>query len=346
MYVRHIPVQSLKMAPSAITPPRSPISAKKATLYLLDTFHPAATARAEELFNCIYPSDKRHAAWRDNAKYLLVRGSYVTADDIAQAPLLRAIGKQGVGTDKIDAAACAGRGIKIFNTPGVNARAVAELVAALSAGLARQIRPISIRLHDDEVVRKEQCSGLILHKSTVGVIGMGNIGKTVARIFQGGYESNIVAFDPYMPEGAWDDLPHKRVKDLQQLLAVSDVVTVHVPLTSETRDLIGLDQMKVMKPNSLLINTARGGIVNEDALVVALNAGYIWGAGLDCHEQEPPTKGRYRELWEHPNVISLPHVGAATMQTQMETAMAAVEKLYEYVKVADAHEYEPDYRNV
>ena len=328
------------MAPAAITPPLSPSRAQKPTVYLLDTFHPTAISRAESLFKCIHPSDAAHASWRENAKYLLVRGSYVTADDIAKAPLLRAIGKQGVGVDKIDVAACKAKSVKIFNTPGVNARAVAELVVALATGLARQLRPISVKLHDNKIVRKEECSGLILHRSAVGVIGMGNIGKTVAKIFQGGYESEIVAYDPYMPEGAWEDLPHKRVRNLKDLLAVSDVVTIHVPLTSETKDLISLEEMRGMKKNSILINTARGGIVNETELVQALNAGYIWGAGLDCHEQEPPTNERYQDLWENPNVISLPHVGAATAQTQMETAIAAVERLHAYVEAAERNEPE------
>lgn len=332
------------MAPSAVTPPltrsSSNASPLKPTVYLLDTFHPTALALATSLFDCIHPGDPRHASWREDARYLLVRGSYVTAEDIASAPKLKAIGKQGVGTDKIDAAACAARGIKILNTPGVNARAVAELVLALTTGLARQIRGISVRIERGEVVKKEQCSGLILHKSTVGVIGMGNIGKTVAKIFKGGYESDIVAYDPYMAEGAWGDLEHKRVRTVKELLEVSDVVTVHVPLTSETKSLIGYEEMKGMKRNALLINTARGGIVDEEALVKALDEQLIWGAGLDCHEQEPPTKERYEMLWRHDNVISLPHVGAATSQTQMETACAAVQRLFDYAKSREGGEVE------
>ena len=332
------------MAPSAVTPPTTPSSSPphKPTVYVLDAFHPTALSLANTLFNCIHPSDPQYSSWRENARYLLVRGSCVTAEDIASAPRLKAIGKQGVGTDKIDAAACRARGIKILNTPGVNARAVAELVVALTTGLAGQFRGVSVRIERGEVVRKEQCNGLILHKATVGVIGMGNIGKTVAKIFKGGYESDIVAYDPYIAEGAWGDLDHKRVKSLRQLLEVSDVVTVHVPLTPETRGLIGYEDMKIMKKNALLINTARGGIVDEDALVRALDEGFIWGAGLDCHEQEPPTKERYEKLWKHDNVISLPHVGAATAQTQMETACAAVQRLYDYAQSSG----EPDITDV
>jgi len=236
-----------------------------------------------------------------------------------------------VGIDKIDVVACKERGIKIFNTPGVNARAVSELVLSLVMSLARQVRPISLRLADGEVVRKEECSGLILHKCTIGILGMGNIGRTVARIFQGAFESQVAAYDPYMGSDAWGDIVHRRVGTVEEMLKVADVVTIHVPLTSETKDLISYAEMKLMKRNAMLINTARGGIVNEVDLERALHDGLIWGAGLDCHVQEPPTQERYASLWKNPNIVSLPHVGAATHQTQVETACAAVRRLWEYV---------------
>ncbi|KIW19824.1 hypothetical protein PV08_00399 [Exophiala spinifera] len=320
------------MAPSAVSPPSSIIGITKPTLYLLDTFHPAAIERARELFTVILPSDPEFTDWQQHAKYLLIRASSLTAAQIESAPHLLAIGKQGVGTDRIDAAACAARGIKIFNTPGVNSGAVAELVLSLTMSLARQIRPISVRIARGEVVRKEECDGLILHKCTLGLVGMGNIGRKVAEIFRGAFQSEIVAFDPYMGAGAWPDLPHKRVTKLEDLLKVSDVVSLHVPLTSETRGLLSYEQLAMMKRSALLINAARGGIVDEADLERALADGLIWGAGLDCHEQEPPTPERYEKLWQHTNVISLPHIGAATSQTQRETATAAVENLYAYVK--------------
>jgi phosphoglycerate dehydrogenase-like enzyme len=325
------------MAPAAITPPATPAPTNtKPTVYLLDTFHPAAEARAEELFNVVRTTDPGHASWRERAQYALVRAGYVTAEDIAASPNLRAIGKQGVGIDKIDGEACRAAGVKILNTPGVNARAVAEMVLALTTSLARQISAVNVKVARGEVVKKEQCSGLILHKSTIGVIGMGNIGKVVAKIFSGGYDCDIVAYDPYMPEGAWSDLPHKRVRNLSDLLTVSDVVTIHVPLTPETRHLIGLEDMRSMKKTALLINCARGGIVDEEAMCTALEEGAIWGVGLDCHEQEPPTKERYERLWRNENVVSMPHAGAACKQTQMETALAAVEKLHAYAVSREA----------
>lgn len=281
------------------------------------------------MFDLVLPNTPECEGW-PQAEYLLVKGSKLTAEDIASCPNLRAIGKQGVGTDKIDAAACFSRGIKVLNTPGVNARAVAELVLTLTMSLARQVRSIVVRQETGEVVPKQTCSGLLLHNCTIGIIGMGNIGRTVANIFRGAFDAKIIAYDPLMGEGAWSDIPHKRVKDVASVLSESDVVTLHVPLTPETRDMISYKQMKTMKRSAILINTARGGIVNENDLCRALDEELIWGVGLDCHEQEPPSKDKYELLWSHKNVLSLPHIGAATATTQRDTAMAAVERLYEY----------------
>lgn len=318
------------MSPIATSDLRTEVqTTTKPKAYLIDTYHPEAVARAQDLFDLILPNTPECQNWRQ-AEYLLVRGSRLTAEDIESCQNLRAIGKQGVGTDKIDTAACSARGVKVLNTPGVNARAVAELVLTLTMSIARQVRSISLRQANGEVVPKETCSGLLLHKSTIGVIGMGNIGKTVASIFRGAFDSNIIAYDPYMGDDVWSDIPHKRVKNIEQMLRESDVITLHVPLTPQTKDMISYTQMQLMKKTSILINTARGGIVNEQDMCRALDDGLIWGIGLDCHEQEPPTREKYEKLWRHPNVVSLPHVGAATAATQRDTAMAAVERLYAY----------------
>jgi len=323
------------MSPSAISEVVDhPTISGKPTAYLIDPYHPAAVTRAQELFNLILPNTPECQNWRQ-AEYLLVRGSRLTAGDIASCDNLRAIGKQGVGTDKIDTAACSARGIKVLNTPGVNSQAVAELVLTLVMAVARQVRSISLRQAAGEAVPKGTCNGILLHKCTIGIVGMGNIGKKVAKIFRGAFDSSIIAFDPYVSEDAWSDIPHKRVKNVDELCQDSDVLTLHVPSTPQTRDLISYRRMQLMKRSAILVNTARAGIVNEQDLCNALNDGLIWGAGLDCHEQEPPTMEKYEQLWTHPNVVSLPHVGAATATTQMETAVAAVERLYEYAKVVE-----------
>jgi phosphoglycerate dehydrogenase-like enzyme len=311
-----------------------PTPSVKPTVYLLDSLHPTAVTHAQSLFNAILPLDPKHSEWREKAEYLVIRGSCLTADDVEQCKNLKAIGKQGVGIDKIDAAACKARGIKIFNTPGVNAQAVAETVLALTMSVAREVGRITALQSAGTKVPKETCSGLIINKKIIGIVGMGNIGQKVARIFQGGLGCGIVAYDPLLPKDAWSDIPHTRAENLEQVLEASDIVTLHVPLIPQTRGLISYGQFKIMKRNAILINAARGGIVNETDLEIALREGLIWGAGLDCHEQEPPTKEKYRTLWETGRVVSTPHVGAATAETQMETAMAAINLLNNYIQIA------------
>jgi phosphoglycerate dehydrogenase-like enzyme len=306
-----------------------PLRSGKPTVYLLDAFHPEAVKYCQERFNTILPGQPGHENWRHEAKYLLVRSSYLTAEDVAQCPKLKAVGKQGVGIDKIDAKACEKRGIKIFNTPGVNARAVAETVIALTMGVAREVPRIVTEQSHGTPVPKEKCSGLIIHKKTIGLLGMGNIGHAVARIFRLGFDAEIVAYDPFMPADAWSDIPHKRVQTVEEVLRASDVLTIHVPLTPETKNMIAYPQFQMMKRSAILINAARGGIVSEADLQTALEEGLIWGAGLDCHEQEPPTKEKYGKLWEQ-RVLSTPHIGAATSQTQLETATVAVQRLYDF----------------
>ncbi|KAJ6032042.1 hypothetical protein N7540_002774 [Penicillium herquei] len=302
----------------------------KPTVYILDAWNEEALAHTKTLFDVIQPGDIGFSEWRQNASALLIRGSYLTANDIASCPNLIAIGKHGVGIDKIDQDACAKRGIKICNTPGANARDVAELVLALTMTIARDIRSITTR-QMTKPVPKETCNGLTLYKKTLGIIGMGNIGRTVAEIFRGAFDADIIAYDVFMPDNAWPHIDHKRAQDVQDVIKNADILSVHVPLTNETRDLISYKEIRSMKRSAILINAARGGIVNEADLTKALAEGHLWGAGLDCHEQEPPSVEKYGPLWENLKVVSTPHIGAATRQAQTASAMAAVNNLYEHL---------------
>ena len=319
-------------AASQTTSGHTPCSSKpKPTVYIIDPFHPKAIEHAKTLFNVILPTDPAFADWRQNATAILMRGSYLRVEDIAACPNLRAIGKHGVGTDRIDADACAARGIRILNAPGANTEAVAELVLALALSVARQIPSITAR-QMREPVRKETCAGMTLRGKTVGVIGMGNIGHRVAEMFSRAFDCPIVAYDPYISADAWKDLEHTRANSYRDLFLIADILTIHVPLTKDTLDMIGYNELSMMKPTSILLNTSRGGIVNEVQLQRALTEGLIWGAGLDAHEQEPPTVGKYGELWQLPNVVSTPHIGAATEDAQLMSAMGAVDNLYNYLK--------------
>lgn len=207
---------------------------------------------------------------------------------------------------------------------------MAELVLTLTLSVARELPTIGVKQSQGLVVPKESCSGLLLHRKTIGIVGMGNIGACVADIFRGAFDASVIAYDPYAPTDAWPATPHLRAKRLEDILGVCHVLTIHVPLTPETRGLISYDQLRRMKPTAILVNASRGGVVNEKDLERALGEGLIWGAGLDCHEQEPPTLEGYENLWQY-RVASTPHVGATTLETVAATGIAAVQRLHDYL---------------
>ena len=309
-------------------------SITKPRLYILSDFHPEAVKYAQSLFDCVLYLDPEGENWRSNATAILIKDYYITDEDLEAAPQLKVIGKQGVGLDKIDLEACQKRGVKVCNSPGVNASAVAEMTVCLAFSVAREVPQLVLRQRvNGEAVRKETVSGLLLSKRMVGIVGMGNIGQAVARMFAGGFEASIVAYDPHYPHesSTWASIPHRRVQALDDLLDVADIVTVHVPLTSETRGLISLPQLKRMKRTAILLNTARGGIVDEEDLAQALEGEYIWGAGFDCHVQEPPTLAKYERLWNCKRFVGTPHIAAATAETQIATINAATDGVYHFL---------------
>lgn len=203
---------------------------------------------------------------------------------------------------------------------------------ALTLNVARDISGLWYRqLAHGEVIRKEACNGLLLTGKTIGVIGMGHIGRQIARMFKGAFGTRTIAYDPFAPEGAWADFDHERVHDLDDLLFNADVVSVHVPLTPETSSMIGYSQMQKMKWTAILINASWGGIVDEADLQRALDEKLIWGCGFDCHVQEPPTLEKYGELWSYKHYVGTPHVAAATDETQIATTNAAIDFVYQHM---------------
>lgn len=162
---------------------------------------------------------------------------------------------------------------------------------------------------------------------------MGHIGQAIAHMFVGGLQAEIIAFDPYFHdnESSWNTTPYKCVKTLPELLEVADVVTLHVPLTPTTKNMIAAPQLKQMKKTAILINTARGGIVNEEDLADASEQGEIWGAGFDCHCEEPPTLAKYERLWKCPRFVGTPHIAAATDETQIATINGATDGILQFL---------------
>jgi D-3-phosphoglycerate dehydrogenase / 2-oxoglutarate reductase len=251
----------------------------------------------------------------------LVRGCWgliVGVDPVTAAVLdagpLRVVVRFGSGTDNIDLAAAQSRGVKVSSTLGTNARSVAELTIGLLLALARHLV-----LHDRELRSGSwsRHTGIELAGRRLGVVGYGAVGRRVAGI-AGALGMEVVATDPAVRDA---DVP---LVDLATLLASSDVVTLHVPLADGTRGMIGAAQLDRMRPHALLVNTSRGGLVDERALSRALAAGRLGGAAFDTFEREPPGASPLLAL---DNFIASPHAGAATVEAARRTGVAAVREL-------------------
>lgn len=235
---------------------------------------------------------------------------------LENAPSLKVISMHGVGVDHIDLEAASRQGIIIANCPGTNDQAVADLTLGLMIAVARNIPNVGHELHDGIWGHH---TGSELWKKTLGLIGFGRIGRGVAKRALG-FEMNILVFDPLLkPEQM--DLPGVTLTSFEEVLKEADYLSLHAPLNENTQNMIGETQLVVMKPSAYLINTARGGLVDELALANALSKGQIAGAALDVFVNEPPTDSRLLQL---DNVVITPHIGAHTKEAiERMSVMAA-----------------------
>jgi D-3-phosphoglycerate dehydrogenase len=294
-------------------------------IYILDQFIPTGVDYATRHADVVRWDDPRVKDWHEDADGLMVRTAPLTADDFARAKRLKAVSKQGVGVNTIDLAAAKARGVVVLNSPGINSEAVAELALALALAVTRRVAEFDRRIRSGEVVERLNFLGFELWEKTVGVIGMGNIGSRIARKYHAAFNTKILAYDPFVPAGSWPDIPHERLPSLEELLPRVDLLTIHVPLTPETKHLIGSPQLALMKPTAILVNTSRGPIVDEEALYDALKSGRLWGAGLDVFKKEPPTAAN--PLVSLPTFVSTPHAGGGTIENQERSSLAAAEQL-------------------
>ena len=269
--------------------------------------------------------DPRAKNWHEDADGLMVRVTPLTADDFARAKKLRDVAKQGVGVNLIDLAAAKARGIIVCNTPGVNSEAVAEMGLALALAATRRVAELDRRIRSGEVVKRINYLGIELWEKTVGVIGMGNIGTRIARKYHAAFGAKILAYDPYVPKDHWPDIPHERLSSLDELLRRSDVVTIHTPLTAETRHMIGRRELDLMKETAVLVNVSRGEIVDEAALFEALKSNRIFGAGIDVFKKEPPTIEN--PLVGLQNIVVTPHAAGGTRETQEMSSLVTAQQL-------------------
>ncbi|MGQ9570931.1 MAG: phosphoglycerate dehydrogenase [Thermodesulfovibrionales bacterium] len=257
---------------------------------------------------------------------LIVRSATkVTSKIIDAASNLKVIGRAGSGLDNVDITAATRKGIVVMNAPGGNTITTAEHTMALMFALARQIPQATASMKQGKW-EKKKFMGVELFNKTLGIIGIGNIGSQVAKRAQA-FAMNVISCDPFLSEEKAKAMGVEKVS-LEELFKRSDFITIHTPITSETRNLINKETIKKMKDGVRIINCARGGIINEKDLYDAIVEGKVAGAALDVFEKEPPEDNPLITL---DNVITTPHLGAATKEAQENVAIVIAEQIADYL---------------
>ncbi|XP_063242853.1 D-3-phosphoglycerate dehydrogenase isoform X2 [Bacillus rossius redtenbacheri] len=259
-----------------------------------------------------------------NYEGLIVRSeTKVTADVIASASSLKVIGRAGTGVDNIDINAATKKGVIVLNAPGGNSISACELTCALIANLARNVTEACMSLKDGRWDRK-LFAGFELSGKTLAVLGLGRIGREVAARMQS-YGMRVIGFDPLVSASDAKAFNVEKM-ELEEIWPLADFITVHTPLIPQTRNLINETVLSKCKSGVRVVNVARGGIVDEAALLAALKSGRCGGAGLDVFAEEPPQGEVTRELIRHPKVVATPHLGASTAEAQRRVAVEVAEQ--------------------
>lgn len=252
---------------------------------------------------------------------------------------LKVIGIHGTGRDGVDFEAAAKRGVRVIYTPHENADSVAELIAALALNLARKVCLADRKLQAGEHVPKAPGSltGMELRGKTLGLIGTGDIAVRTAEIFRMAFSMKIIGSSPSLTEEKARGLGMERASDLAEIFRKADIISVSVPLTEKTRNMIGRRELEEAGPETLLINTSRGGIVDETALYAALVSGKLGGAACDVFASEPPT--RENPLVGLDNFIATPHIGASTDEALFRVGCSVAEQIFDVLEGREpAHE--------
>jgi (S)-sulfolactate dehydrogenase len=275
----------------------------------------ALSARFAVLYdkNLVDRRSELRAQLRDAAALIVRNRTQVDADLLAAAPALRVVGRLGVGLDNIDTGACAARGVEVIPATGANAQAVAEYVVAAALVLLRGAFHASGDVADGRWPRAALAEGREIAGKVLGLVGFGGIGRLTAKL-GAALGMHTLGYDPQIERTSPLWAAHRTSpRTLSELLAQADVVSMHVPLTRETRALIDASRIAQMKPGAILVNTARGGVVDEAAVARALRAGRLGGAALDVFEHEPLARGS--PLADCPRLILTPHVAGLTMES-------------------------------
>lgn len=298
----------------------------------------AAVASLRASFDTTYEAtlvdrgDELLASLKD-ADALIVRNrTQVNAQLLAAAPRLKVVGRLGVGLDNIDLPACKARNVAVIPATGANALAVAEYVIATAMLLLRGAYLSTPAVAGGQWPRGPLSNGREIGGKTLGIVGIGGIGQLTARLAQG-LGMRVVASDPMVAASSalWKETG-VTCRTLDELLAESDVVSLHVPLTADTRNLINAARLALMRPNAVLINSARGGIIDESALAAALRAKRLGGAALDVFDVEPLLAGS--PLADCPNLILTPHIAGVTAESNTRVSSMIAERVSAYLASA------------
>ncbi|NPA54148.1 MAG: phosphoglycerate dehydrogenase [Aquificae bacterium] len=253
----------------------------------------------------------------------------VNEELLERAEKLKVVGRAGVGVDNVDLEACSRRGILVVNTPGANTIGAAELTMAHMYAILRKLHLAHESMMRGEWNRKK-FMGEELDGKVVGIVGLGNVGSQVA-IRCKGSGATVIAYDPYIPREKGDRLGVELVDTLEELIKRSDIITLHCPLTEETRGMIGRREFEMMKDGVYFVNCARGGIVDEDAMYDFMKKGKFAGIGLDVFSKEPPDD-KIRRIFEFPNISLSPHIGANTFESQDKVAIKIAQQVIAALK--------------
>ena len=259
---------------------------------------------------------------------LIIRSATKVTSRVLENPgKLKAIARAGVGVDNIDITEATRKGVLVMNTPGGNTMSAAEHTMALMLAMSRNVVPACNSLKAGAWDRKKY-TGNQLNGKVLGLIGMGRIGMSVAKMAKG-FNMNILAYDPFAVPAEAEKLGIDVTEDIEKIYAEADYISLHIPRNEKTVDMIGAEQIEMMKPSARLVNCARGGIINEDALYDALSNERIAGAAVDVFCEEPPKNTRFEELG---NCLVTPHLGASTEEAQIEVAVEAAEIIVDAIK--------------
>ncbi|MFC4139156.1 MULTISPECIES: phosphoglycerate dehydrogenase [unclassified Microbacterium] len=280
------------------------------------------------------------AALADADAVLVRSATKIDAEALSHAPKLKVVARAGVGLDNVDIKAATAAGVMVVNAPTSNIVSAAELTVGHILSLARHIPAAHASLAAG-AWKRSSFTGTELLEKTVGIVGLGRIGALIAARLSG-FDVRLIAYDPYVTSARAQQLGVQLVS-LDELLAEADFLTIHMPKTPETTGMIGVEQLKAMKSSAYVINVARGGLIDEEALLEALQTGEIAGAGLDVFTSEPPAEGSTaRALTELPNVVVTPHLGASTEEAQEKAGVSVARS----VRLALGGDLVPDAVNV